>query len=65
MKINIRAVKILMAQKQMTHAQLAELAGISRPTITTLLTRGTCSIPNAGKLADALGVEVEAIIDES
>ena len=65
MKLKIPAIKKLMAQQRLTHAKLGELAGLTRCGVNLILSRGTCSIPNAGKLADALGVEIEEIIDET
>ena len=61
MNINSQKIEIMLANNCMTKAALAEKAGISRQSISTILRRGTCSTPNAGKLARALGVDVEEL----
>lgn len=64
MKLNVPAIKKLMAEKRMSITALAKLSGISRQSISTILARGTCSIVNAGIIADALGMEIEDIWEE-
>lgn len=64
MKLNVPIIKKMMANKRMTHAELGRLAGISRQSISIILTRGTCSLKNGGLIADALGVDVEEIWKE-
>lgn len=65
MKINGLAIKKAMAKKQLTSAELAERMGMSRQNLSAVLMRGTCSIINAGRIADALGVPFEEIVKEA
>ena len=64
-ELNIPAIKKQLAVQQMTAITLAERSGISRQNISTMLRRGTCSAINAGRLASALGVDVETIWKEA
>lgn len=65
MKLNVPAIKKMMAMKRMTQIELGKLSGISRTTLNSILCRGTCTVINAGKLADALGVDVSEIWNET
>lgn len=65
MNLNVPAIKRLMAQQQLTQEKLGQLAGMSRVGISLILNRGTCTVVNAGKLADALGVDVSEIWNEA
>lgn len=58
MKINVRAIEIILAETQMTRAALAEKCNISRQNISTILRRGSCEPLTVGKLARGLGVDV-------
>lgn len=60
-RLNVPAIKKLLAEKSLTASALARLSGVSRNSISTILNRGTCSAVNAGKLAKALDVDIEAI----
>ena len=62
MKINIEKINILMAKKALPAYKLADLAGVSRQTISTVRYRGTCSTTTAIKIANGLGVEIEELI---
>ncbi len=64
MEINSRVIALAMARNQITQAELAQRSGISRPSVSTILTRGSCSIVNAGKLAKALNLDVSEIVKE-
>lgn len=57
-KLNIPEIKRLSAVNKFTNTVLAERSGISRQNISTILRRGTCSAINAGRLAEALEVDV-------
>lgn len=57
-KLNIPEIKRLSAVNKYTNTVLAERSGISRQNISTILRRGTCSAINAGRLAEALEVDV-------
>ena len=63
MKINTRRIKQRMCANLMTQFQLAEVAGVSRATISCALLKGSCSIQTAGKIAKALGVDPAEIIE--
>ena len=60
--INAHRIRIILAKRDMTQAELAKASGISRQNISTILGRGTCLGKTAGKLARGLGVGVEEII---
>ena len=62
-KLNIPPILRLLAERKLTNKALAELTGISRQNISTILRRGTCSAPNAGRLAGGLGVAVDQIME--
>lgn len=64
MKLNIRKILLLLAEKRMTKTMLAEKSGISKPNICAILGRGTCTPITAGKLAVGLGVPVIEIVEE-
>lgn len=64
MKLNVFRIKILLAEQEMRQSELAEKAGMCRQNFSTILTRGTCSPANAGRIAKALGVDVREIIKE-
>lgn len=63
MNINTHKINALLANKGLTQTVLAEQTGISRQSICTILSRGTCFERNAGKIALALGVDVEELSD--
>lgn len=64
MQISRLKIDALQAEQGMTNGKLAEKAGICRQNLSTIKTRGTCHILTAGKLAAALGVDVEEIISQ-
>ena len=64
MRIDSIKIKILMADLEMNQTMLAEKCGIARQNLSAMLTRGTCSIVKVGKIAKALGVDVQEIIKE-
>ena len=64
MKINTNEVMLILAERMMTRTELAELCGISRQNVSTILTRGTCTPRTAGKIAKGLGVPVAEITKE-
>ena len=64
MKLNTTKIVLILADREMTRAALAEACGISRQNLSTIMTRGTCAPKTAGKLAKGLGVEVLEIIKE-
>lgn len=65
MKVNTHKIKLILAEREMTRAELAECCGMSRQSVSTILTRGTCEPRTAGKLAKGLGISLEEIIEEA
>lgn len=63
-KISRAKIQRLQDCKLWNDRNLAQAAGISRPTVYGLKSRESCSPETAGKLADALGVKVSEIIPE-
>lgn len=63
-KLDTLAIKKLMAEKRMTTAEFARLAGINSYTITRAIKRGTCTVKTVGLIAAALDVSVEEIWKE-
>lgn len=63
MKISRKKIEVLQAQRGYNHGQLAQASGISRQSLSTIMGRGTCRPDNAGKIAHALGVDPEEIVD--
>lgn len=64
MTINTQRIELMLAERGMTKAALAESCGISRQNVSTIIRRGTCEPKTAGKLAAGLGVPVADIIKE-
>lgn len=64
MKLKTQKILVILAEKRMTKAMLAESSGISRQNLCTILGRGTCTPITAGKLAAGLGVPVIEIVEE-
>lgn len=63
MKLNPMTIRIEMAKRQFSGARLAELAGLSRQTVSAILHGKDCAEATAGKLANALGVDVEELME--
>lgn len=63
MKISREKINICMARKKMTVQALANAYGVSRTRINVLLNQREVSTVSAGKLADALNVDVTEIIE--
>ena len=64
MKLNTTKIALILADREMTRAALAEQCGLSRQNISTILTRGTCEPKTVGKLAKGLGIDPAEIIKE-
>lgn len=66
MNINADRIRILAAQKGMNLTRLADKAGISRQTLSTTMTRGTCRAETIVKICEALEVEpIEIMVSRS
>lgn len=64
MKINRLKLDALQAEQGLTCAQVADKAGMSRQNFSTVTTRGTCAAVTLGKLARALGVSPESLLED-
>lgn len=64
MKIKTRSIHLILAEKGLTKAALAEQCGIAPQNISTILGRGICEPVTAGKLARGLDVSVSEIVEE-
>ena len=63
MKLKTKEIELMLANCRLTKTKFADLCGISRQSISTILQRGTCEPKTAGKLAAGLGVPVTDIIE--
>lgn len=64
MVIDTQKIELIIAERGITKAQLAQRAGFVRQNISAILMRGTCEPRTAGKLAAGLGVSVADILPE-
>lgn len=64
MRLSRRKIDIAMARKQMTVTQLAKAYGVSRARINVVLNQREVSTVSAGRMAEALGVDVTEILEE-
>ena len=62
--LNVRAIRVRMLEMDLSGVKLAELANVSRQTISTALHRGSCSTATARALAAALEMTISEIIKE-
>lgn len=63
MRINRVKLVTEMARQDMTQLKLAELTGISRATISGIQNGRSCSSRSAVKIADALNVPLETLLE--
>lgn len=64
MKISREKINIEMARKKMNINTLAESYGVSRARINVILNQREVSTVSAGRMADALGVDVTEILED-
>lgn len=64
MKLNVKNINYLMAEQEISRAELADRCGMARQNLHSILFRGSCQPKTAGKLAKALGVNVREIVKE-
>lgn len=64
MNIDTYKVKMILAERGMTQAKLAEKCGIARQNISNILAKGRCSPVTAGRIAIGLDVPVSDIVKE-
>ena len=60
-RLDVPAIRKMMAEKRLTSAATARLMGISPQAFSAAMGRGTFTHINAALLADALGVEFEDV----
>ena len=64
MKISKKLIQLYMADQKLTVKLLAEKSGMKPQNLSNILTKGHCKPATAGRIADALGVDVQKIIKE-
>ena len=64
MKINVFKIKIKMEEKVLTIKKLAELSGVSRQTISCIISGKSCTPQVAYKIATVLDQEFSQIVKE-
>lgn len=64
MKLNVRKIKLILAEQEMNQADLAVKIGVARQQVNDLMSRETCTLKSLGRIANALGVKPEEIIKE-
>lgn len=64
MKLDRNKVNIAMARKKMTVVQLAGVYGVSRARMNVILNSQVITPMCAGRVADALGVDVTEILED-
>lgn len=62
MKLDVFAIKLIIAERELKLMELAKKMGCSRDGLHQILRRGSCTQKTAGRLSHALGVSVEAIV---
>lgn len=65
MKINRYKLEIAMARAKVDRTELAEKAGVPFSTICIVYRRKSCKPVTAGRIADALGVDVTTILEDN
>lgn len=64
MKINRTSVDIALSRSDLgSYTELARRMGCSMQNLSVILNRGSCRPATAGKIADALGVPLEEVIE--
>lgn len=64
MKLNRDKINICRARKKMSISDLAEAYGVSRARMNVILNQREVSVVSAGRLAEALGVDVTEILED-
>lgn len=63
MKVSSNKMNLLLARKGWTVTQLGKACGVSRQTLSMILSGKTCRPNTAGKIAISLKVDVEDILE--
>jgi lambda repressor-like predicted transcriptional regulator len=64
LKLSKRKILIILAKRGLSLRRLAELTGIHENNLCQMLNRRSCRPASAGRIAAALGVSVEEIIED-
>lgn len=64
MRIDRIKLKMELARREMKRSELAELAGVSKGTVTGVASGRSCNEATAHKLAKALKMPLEELIEE-
>lgn len=64
MKISREKINIELVRNKKTVTALAEAYGVSRARMNTILNQREVSVVSAGRLAEALGVDVTEILED-
>lgn len=64
MRVDRNKLEIWMARREMSSAQVASVAGMSRQLFSAIKTRGTCTPRNLARIAAALKLDVTEIMEE-
>lgn len=64
MKLDRKKLEIAMARAKLNRDMLAKKADMPIPTICNVLVRGTCRPATAGRVAEALGVDVVELLSD-
>ncbi len=64
MQLSMEKIKILQARRQMTQKEVSEVSGISRTTLHRAMCGYECNPVIAGKIAQALEVDITEILEE-
>lgn len=62
-KIDKRKLEIAMARAKLNRDTMARKAGMPIPTVSNVFGRGSCKPATAGRIAEALGVDVTEILE--
>lgn len=64
MKISKQKIELIMARLGINTVQFAERSGVSRQSLSTIKSRGTCTPQTAAKICAGLNCDVEDIIEQ-
>lgn len=63
-KLDRRKLRILLMDSYQTQKDLSQKSGVSRITVNGICQGKTCSDKTAAKIADALGVSIEELLEK-
>ncbi len=63
MKVDVRKLHLLMAKSKLNFTELANTSGVSRATLSYINNGKQCRPDVVRKIADALGVSIEALLE--